>query len=140
MLAFPSAVKTRAATPGVPRIPSPTAATIATGRSTAIFSTSWRCSSALNIRSSALFKRAVGRRERVEDTDGDPGLDRGENGARVDDLGTEVTQLRGFGVGHGLEWLCALHDTRVSAHNSAYVGVDPKVVGLRGCGEHGRRI
>src|SRR5438067_1624157 len=59
MLAFPSAVKTRAATPGVPRIPSPTAATIATGRSTAIFSTSWRCSSALNIRSSALFKRSV---------------------------------------------------------------------------------
>src|SRR5213076_1869049 len=47
-------------TPGVAaRVPSPTAATIATGRSTAIFSTSWRCSSALNIRSSALFKRSV---------------------------------------------------------------------------------
>src|SRR2546428_3928663 len=58
-LAFPSAVKTRAATPGVPRIPSPTAATMATGRSTSIFSTSWRWSSALNIFSSAPFRRSV---------------------------------------------------------------------------------
>src|SRR5205823_4976358 len=58
-LAFPRAVNTRAATPGVPRIPSPTAATMATGRSTSIFSTSWRRSSALNIRSSAPFRRSV---------------------------------------------------------------------------------
>src|SRR5436305_15339651 len=106
MLAFPSAVKTRAATPGVPRIPSPTAATIATGRSTAIFSTSWRCSSALNIRSSALFKRSV--------------------------ASSGTTRQIEFSLD---DWLIIITDTR-----SAHVGVDPKVVGLRGRGEHGRRI
>ena len=57
--ARPSAPKTRAATPGVPRIPSPTAATIATGVSTVTRSTSWRRSSALNMRSSAGRRRSA---------------------------------------------------------------------------------
>src|SRR5258705_190465 len=57
--ARPSAPNTRAATPGVPRMPSPTAATIATGTSMLTRSTSWRRSSALNIRSSAGRRRSA---------------------------------------------------------------------------------
>src|SRR5439155_17723476 len=55
----PRALKTRAATPGVPFIPSPTAATIATGCSAYTRPTSCRPSSAANARSRSRMIRAV---------------------------------------------------------------------------------
>ena len=62
------------------------------------------------------------------------------NRRRINDLGSEVTQLHGLNVAEFVDGISGLDDAWVSRHKAVYIGPDLQDLSVKGCGNDACRI